>query len=247
MELRAEDTELDFDRPPSLSTVTARAIADAILSGQLAPGQRLLEVEISSMLKISRAPLREALRELSSEGLIEIRPNRGAFVVDPSPAEISQMSFTRALIEGAAARLVAARRDPGSIARLEAIMAMLLAADRDGDRGQVLRLHWDFHRAVCAESGNPYLLRAWSSASSIIRIYYRMQVASEIVKSNKAFMAAIVSEPPDVVEAVFRGQIIRIAFRIVGLPIPDEIAPYVTHYLDDAGAIVGPEAATGAA
>src|SRR5690606_39602541 len=103
--------------------------------------------------KISRAPLREALRQLASEGLLEIRPNRGTYVVDPSPEEIAQMSVTRAIIEGAAARLVAHKRDPEAIGRLDAIIAALLVADASGDRNAIFRHHWDFHRAVCEESG----------------------------------------------------------------------------------------------
>ena len=218
---------MEFDRPPSLSSVTAKAIADAILTGQFSPGQRLLEVEISSLLNISRAPLREALRELASQGLVEIRPNRGAIVVDPSPEEIAQMSLTRALIEGAAARIVAFRKNAASIARLDRILDSLLDADAAGDREGVLRLHWGFHEAICEESGNPYLLKAWSSASSIIRIYYRMQVVSEIVKSNRHFMTAIKSCTPDEVEAIFRSQIIRVAFRILDLEVPGEISSYL--------------------
>jgi len=220
---------LEIDRPLSLTAVTAKAIADAILTGQFSPGQRLLELDIANDLKISRAPLREALRQLASDGLIEIRQNRGTYVVDPSPEDIAQMSVTRALIEGASARLVAFRRDAGSIGRLGAIIDAMLQAEADGDRAAIFRHHWDFHRAVCTESGNPYLLRAWSSASSIIRIYYRMQIASEIIRSNKAFMAALREDSPEDAEGLFRSQIIRTAFRIVNLAVPPEIASYLTH------------------
>jgi DNA-binding GntR family transcriptional regulator len=220
---------LEIDRPPSLTAVTAKAIADAILTGQFSPGQRLLELELANDLKISRAPLREALRQLASEGLLEIRPNRGTFVVDPSPEEIVQMSVTRALIEGSAARLVAYKRNQEAIGRLNGIMDALLEADAIGDRNAIFRHHWDFHRAVCEESGNPYLLKAWSSASSIIRIYYRMQIESDIVKANKAFMKALEEGDPEDAEGLFRSQIICTAFRVMNLPVPDEIAGYLTH------------------
>lgn len=215
-----------------MTAVTAKAIADAILTGQFSPGQRLLELDIANDLKISRAPLREALRQLASEGLIEIRPNRGTYVVDPSPEEIAQMSVTRALIEGASARLVAYRREPEAIGRLGAIIDAMLEADARGDRAAIFRHHWDFHRAVCAESGNPYLLKAWSSASSIIRIYYRMQLASDIIRSNNAFIKSLREASPEDAEGLFRSQIIRTAFRVVNLPVPPEVASYLTHEIE---------------
>ncbi|MES1924850.1 GntR family transcriptional regulator [Salinisphaera sp. T31B1] len=229
---------MEFDRPPSLSAVTAKAIADAIMTGQFAPGQRLREVEIASLLDISRAPLREALRELASDGLVEIRPNRGAFVADPSREEIAQMSVTRGLIEGAAARLVTHRAQPASLRRLEDLMTTLLSANEQNDRTNVFRSHWDFHRAVCEESGNASLLRAWSSASSLLRIYYRMQRTDAIVTSNRAFLKIIQEGRPSIAEAVFRGQIIRVAFQVVELEIPPEVAAYTSHYLDADGAVV---------
>jgi hypothetical protein len=65
-----------------------------------------------------------------------------------------------------------------------------------------------------------------------------MQIASEIVRSNKAFIRAIKEDSPDVVEALFRSQIIKTAFRIVALPIPEEIASYITHSFDEEGSVV---------
>jgi DNA-binding GntR family transcriptional regulator len=205
---------------------------------RLQPGQRLLEVELASALEISRAPLREAFRLLAADGLVEIRQNRGAYVVDPSSDDIADMSLTRALLEGAAARLLAHRRDVAALSQLERILGSLKDAEKRSDRDGIIDLHWDFHRSICVGSANPYILRAWSSASTMIRIYYRMQISSEIIRNNSIFLRVIRDRPPEEAEAILRGQIIRTAYRILQRPIPEAVRGYVSFYIDDDGTIV---------
>lgn len=228
-------TEFALERPPGLAKAVASRLSDAILSGHFEPGERLLETSIAQKLDVSRASLREALRTLEAEGLVEIRQSRGAHVINPSPEEIEQMSLFRALLEGAAARLVASHRDPRSLARLGAILQRHHAVGAPGqDYEAFLRAHWEFHHAICEESGNSYIVKAIQSASHAIRIYHRVKRpdAAQMFRNNAVYLDAMSSRSPSEAEAILRSQIIRAAYEMLGREIPVSVRQYVTHYID---------------
>jgi DNA-binding GntR family transcriptional regulator len=128
-----------------------------ILSGGLSPGEQLRQQTLAGELGISRTPLREALNRLASEGLIEFRLHRSAVVAEFSQRDIEADYEARRILEPAAARLAAQRRDPGTIAALE---AALRAADEAGDDpDRQFAANRAFHRALVAGSGNPNLVR----------------------------------------------------------------------------------------
>src|SRR3546814_19616345 len=106
-------------------------IQEAIWSGHLAPGAHLVETTLADGFQISRGPLREALRSLASEGLVEYRPGRGAFVIDPTLDQMQDMIVLRAVLGGMAARYAAARKDATLFNELAAsLTTMRAAADR---------------------------------------------------------------------------------------------------------------------
>lgn len=228
-------SEFALERPPGLAKAVAARLSDAILSGHFEPGERLLETTIAQRLDVSRASLREALRTLEAEGLVEIRQSRGAHVINPSPEEIEQMSLFRALLEGAAARLVASRRDPRSLARLRGILERHKAVVSSGeDYEAFLRAHWEFHHAICEESGNSYIVKAIQSASHAIRIYHRIKrpVAVQMFGNNAVYLDAMSNRSPFEAEAILRSQIIRAAYEMLARDIPASVRQYVTHYID---------------
>src|SRR6476620_6888346 len=96
----------------------ADGLGQLIISGELGPGDALLEVNLAETVGISRTPVREALKQLQIEGLVEIRSRVGTFVAAPSRREVNELFEMKQLLEGAAARLMAAR---GNIPELEAM------------------------------------------------------------------------------------------------------------------------------
>ncbi len=110
----------------------AEEIRAAILSGHFKPGDRLIEDRLAEEFGVSRNPIREAMRTLASEGLIEVTARRGAVVASLSPQEAEELLEVRATLEGANARLASRRRDPVVLDRLKAI----LATRHRGDRGR---------------------------------------------------------------------------------------------------------------
>lgn len=105
--------------PQSASAAAGEVIREAIIDGRLPPGQRLKEEELARELGISRTPVREALLLLESEGLVESIPRRGATVRSYAVSDLDDVYQLRALLEGHAARLAAARISPDDVARLE--------------------------------------------------------------------------------------------------------------------------------
>lgn len=145
----------------------AGSLTGAILSGQLAPGDRLAESTIARQMDLSRAPVREALRLLESSGLVDYRPNRGFFVHSISGPELDNLYELRIVIEGAAiARLVETNR----AAALPRLRAQLDDLYRIADLGTDIVAQVDadmrFHRLICEGSGNPRFLQVFDQISN---------------------------------------------------------------------------------
>ena len=139
------------------------ALYEAILLGRLPPGARIVEAEIARQMGISRGPLREAIRQLEQDGLVEYRPRRGAIVGELTRDRVLDAYSTRVELEGFAARLAAPRLSGADVDRLQALCAAMQRAARNGDASGVLQLDVKFHETVCEISGNRVLLRLWTS------------------------------------------------------------------------------------
>jgi DNA-binding GntR family transcriptional regulator len=100
----------------------AETVRESILSGELAPGTKLREIELSVMLGVSRSPIREALRMLESEGLVQISPNRGAFVTQLEEKDLEEIHGLRELLEVYAIRIACERIAAQDMRELEAVM-----------------------------------------------------------------------------------------------------------------------------
>lgn len=226
---------LALERSPGLAKAVAARLSEAILTGHFEPGERLRETAIAQELDVSRASLREALRTLEAEGLVEIRQSRGAYVINPGPEDIEQLSVFRALLEGAAARLVASRRDPESLARLGSILSRYEEVVRADDNYEAfLKAHWEFHNAICEESRNSYIVKSIHSASHAIRIYHRLKRpnALQMFRNNSVYLDAMTKQTPFEAEAILRSQILRAAYEMLGKPVPEEYRQYVTCEID---------------
>jgi DNA-binding GntR family transcriptional regulator len=132
-------------------------IADAIVSGRLLPGARLDEQGLADTYGTSRTPVREALRQLTVTGLVEMRPHRGAIVRTITDDELAQLFETMAELEAGCARYAAQRMSPGARDALHALHqgSEHLARTRDPDRYAAYNL--DFHGAIYVGAGNPHL------------------------------------------------------------------------------------------
>jgi DNA-binding GntR family transcriptional regulator len=136
-----------------LSDQVAAFLRSRIYSGEFQPGQRLLELDLCKELGISRTPLREAFLNLQREGLVEVRPHRGATVASFTADDLHEITELRAALEGLAARLAAERRDSAAIRRmLQALTEMREAAEARDSVGAAIA-HIEFHRSIGRASG----------------------------------------------------------------------------------------------
>ncbi|MGJ7440799.1 GntR family transcriptional regulator [Aquipuribacter sp. MA13-6] len=141
-------------------TTTVDSVRTMILRGDYAPGARLGEVELAQALGVSRTPVREALRRLSAEGLVDITPNKGARVVDFSPEDLEHVFVLRAHVEGLSARLAAARISDAQLDELQASAEQMAAhalPGPDQDLDLVYGLNARFHALVVGATGSNVL------------------------------------------------------------------------------------------
>jgi DNA-binding GntR family transcriptional regulator len=132
-------------------------IRERILTGDLPRGARVHQEDVAADLGVSRTPVREALRRLAAEGLIEMRTNRGARVTDLAPDDMDQPYEARLVVEPGAARLAAQRELPGPRARMRRAVAAQRRAIPDVTR--TFAANREFHIALAEASGNAFLLQ----------------------------------------------------------------------------------------
>jgi DNA-binding GntR family transcriptional regulator len=144
---------------PSLAEVVNRQLREEILAGLLAPGERLVEEQIRKRFMISRAPLREALRMLAQQGLVEYLPRRGTRVTELSDVDVDQLFGLRAVLEQHAIRtgfpLHRGRGDP--LVSVRHYLDQMRDAELAGDDLRKDDAHRAFHAAVVALAGNRQL------------------------------------------------------------------------------------------
>ena len=142
----------------SLGDAVTEELRNAIVSGVLAPGERLVEDDIAGRFGVSRMPVREALSVLQIEGFVDIAPRRGATVATISPGEALQLFEVRGMLEGLAARLAARRSEPDDLQKLGEIIAAGQRAVSEGRHDALPELHRRFHVALAEAGANRYLI-----------------------------------------------------------------------------------------
>ncbi|MEV6344684.1 GntR family transcriptional regulator [Actinoplanes sp. NPDC051851] len=128
-----------------------------ILTTELAPGRRLVERDLAAELRVSRIPLREALRLLEADGLVVLVPHRGALVAPFTPSDVRDLFDVRESLEALAARLTAERRDETGLARLRTRLADARAATTAGDEAGIAAANAGFHEDIVELAANPLL------------------------------------------------------------------------------------------
>lgn len=187
-------------------------LRSAITSGRFSPGQRLVEKDLCDLLGVSRPSVREALRELESEGLIQTIPNRGPLVSRLTPQDAASIYEVRGVLEALAAKLCAERATPEQLAALSATVDELERASRTGDVEQVLIAKKAFYDTLLSGSRNviiPTVLRTMNARITQLR---RVSLSSterlpETIREIRAVVAAIIARDP---EGAFQASLLHI-------------------------------------
>ncbi|MBL8908121.1 MAG: GntR family transcriptional regulator [Rhizobiales bacterium] len=172
---------LSMARSPSLAEQAADAIVTGVSAGALKPGQRLVETELAGLLQMSRVPLREALKILETQGIVESIPHRGTRVATFDETRITQICEARVALERLALRdaAIVYPRNPGLLERLDQIIAVM---ERAADRLEwidVSKADLSFHREICRASGNTIVQTLWETLARHVFIIFGHEIRDE--------------------------------------------------------------------
>jgi DNA-binding GntR family transcriptional regulator len=186
------------DNNPTLADKLASAIADGILSGALKPGLRLDEAGLAQQHGVSRTPVREALRQLTTSGLIDMRPRKGAVVSKATPEQVESLFVAMAEAEATCARLAAMSMTPIERRRLQARHEAMTVLARDGDTAAYSDANVAFHSAIYAGAHNAPMAEFALGLRRRVGPFRRaqFQVAGRLTRSSQehdAVVRAIVS------------------------------------------------------
>jgi GntR family transcriptional regulator, rspAB operon transcriptional repressor len=205
----------DVDRASPIPEQVYRILRQAILTLRMPPGAVIVEKEITERLGISRTPLRDAIRQLADERLVEIRPQSGTYVALIDRHQLEQGRLIRRALEVEGIRLAARRADDAAIERLQDIIALQERAASRGRHEEFIAQDDAFHRFISALSGYE---RLWP-----------------IVNGSKAHLDRVrhLSSPLPRQEATAIAQHKAIVKALAGGK-PERAAKAMTHHLDDA-------------
>ena len=149
-----------------LHQAVAVRLRQRIVEGQLAPGAKLNERELSESLQVSRTPLREAIKMLAAEGLVELLPNRGAVVVQMSAQDVADTFELIAGLEGQSGELAAERIGEAQLVEIRALHFEMRAAFTRRDLATYYRLNALIHGHINAAAGNRVLTQTWANVNA---------------------------------------------------------------------------------
>ena len=194
---------------PDLVGVVEAQLQQAILSGRIGPGERIVEAELARQMGVSRAPVREAARRLESLGLLVSRPRHGFAVRTVSPQQINDLYEVRIQLELLGAALACQRASDAALAQLMAhVDSMVARADRLSTPERVA-LDLEFHLGISALSGNHYLQRLFDNMQTEVRMFLALSENSygdlqALAETHRPIALALMRRDVDAVQQTLR-------------------------------------------
>jgi DNA-binding GntR family transcriptional regulator len=201
----------------SLPDQIADAIVEGIAAGVLRPGQRLIELDLAGQFSVSRVPLREALKTLEAQGILERGQNRGVRVVELDETRIDRVCEVRAALETIAARYAIAtyRAEPARLQRLESVLAEMAGAVQRGAWAAVNRADLAFHREICLASRNDIVITLWQGLARHVLMIFGREILAEagqsmMVDQHRELLASLLAGDDAAIAASVERHIMRL-------------------------------------
>src|SRR5579864_4461234 len=200
-------------------------LRQSIISGRLGPGARLVERELIAMMGVSRTVIREALRQLESEGLVAMIPNKGPVVRELTLAEAKDLYSIRAVLEGLAARLFVQNADEGQFRKLQTALTVTAAAYK-ADPEVLLGAKNRFYDVLFEGAGSETLSSMIATLHARIRRWRALGLAhpqrsprrsQESIKGLRSVVAAIKARDAEQADRIMRDEVNRAAAEIIRL------------------------------
>jgi DNA-binding GntR family transcriptional regulator len=194
-------------------------IRDMVVEGRLRPGETVSEVQLADRLEISRTPVREAVKRLVGQGLLEITP-RGLRIFRPTAEDVAEVYFLRAAIEGAIARTAAMRITTNDLRTLGEMHAEGERAAERGDVPALVELNGRFHQIIAAACGSGRASAALHSLDPLVAAYRRLSLLSaehqkRSVAEHGLLVDLLARRDGAGAEALMRDHIARAGRRVV--------------------------------
>ncbi|GAM09196.1 putative HTH-type transcriptional regulator YdhC [Geobacter sp. OR-1] len=170
-------------------------IRDAIIKGSLKPGEKVAEPELADRFGISRTPIREAFRQLESEGYLKVIPRKGAVVAAFSQKDVEEFYAIKSILEGYAAKRACENISTKEIEKLETINTKLSLLAEGSDVKQFFKVHNDFHDLFIKAANNEKL---YDMINSLVDKFQRLRLASLSIPGR---MKISVEEHEKIIEA----------------------------------------------
>lgn len=189
--------KLKLDSYQPLRDVIFETLRKAIVSGEIKPGERLMEVSLANQMGVSRTPVREAIRRLEAEGLVTMVPRKGTHVSELSVKDIMDVLEVRVVLDKLATDLAARRIQPSQLKALETVHKQYMTClEKDNIEGAI-RKDVEFHDTIYAASGNPRLVAV---AASLREHVYRFRVI--YMKKDSIIAENVLHEHEQILEAL---------------------------------------------
>jgi DNA-binding GntR family transcriptional regulator len=199
--------KIQIDSHMTLREKIVETVRGAIVNGQIPAGTRVAEPELADRFGISRTPIREAFRQLESEGFITVIPRKGAVVASLSAKDISDFYDLKTVLEGYAARCAAKTLTEKDIAKMESVNRQMEAAATKNDLRRVLNLHNEFHDIFLKSCGNEKL---HTIVQNLVRQFQRFR----LILAIRGRMDGSIKQHWEIIEA-FRKRDARMAESLV--------------------------------
>jgi len=203
-----------------MSTKIAEILRENIISGNLKPGEKINEYQLSQALNISRPPIREAFRTLVSEGLITLVPRKGVYVSKLSLKEVKEIYEMKSMMESFATRLAIPIAEEKEILKLDSILNLMQEKIKEDNFKEIQRLNIEFHRMMIKMSKNEKLINLYESIVLPIRRYQRIGLSAPLswevsLKEHRGIAQAIKSKDIDLAERLTREHTMSAMYRII--------------------------------
>lgn len=185
-----------------LREVIFNTLREAIIVGELKPGERLMEVQLAEKMGVSRTPVREAIRKLELEGLVEMLPRKGAHVADLSVKDIMDVLEVRSTLDGLASSLSATRITEDEVKELKHVQGQFINyVEKDNLQGSIKK-DVEFHDIIYRSSRNDKLIQITSNLREQIqrfRVIYIKDYSStrELIREHAEIVDAIAGRDPE--------------------------------------------------
>ena len=193
----------------SLSQQAIDLLREQIYNHKLAPGQRLDEAVLAEQLGISRTPLREALKVLSAEGLVDLQPHKGCFVTELTLRDMEEIFPIMATLEGRVAHEVASKRTPAQLKALDALHEKLEKHAAVDDVNRYYETNYVFHDQLQECAGNRWLQIVIGDLRKLLKLsrHHSLRLEGRLAASlaeHRALMKALHRQDADAAEQIMR-------------------------------------------